>query len=227
MRPRARQCRWLPPNFRSRRVDNPKLQAYFPRPSQTSGLRTNMSPVMNHGYEMSVQLIERLCADRWRTPGSWERSRVGEIDSPHLTRTLPSQLLRRVFYCPKQGSFEISRLESRNGRPGSRGSRRRGVCPSARGLSEGTRRMSRIPMTERTFLEVRNSGASFTRRAQTCFRFGLPYLAAKPTLVVKISDTSLQGKERVRIPPVKSRTVEAASSKVARTLHGSRRLCKV
>ena len=36
----------------------------------------------------------------------------------------------------------------------------------------------------------------------------LRVLPQRGTLVVKISDTSLQGKERVRIPPVKSRTVE-------------------
>ena len=123
-------------------------------------------------------------------------------------RTLPSQKLRRVFYFPKQGSFEISRLEGRNGRPGSRGSRRRGVCPSARGLSEGTRRKpdtdDRVNLFSRFAIAAHRSRAAHKHVSFS----GLPRPAAKPTLVVKISDTSLQWKKRVRIPPVKSRTVE-------------------
>ena len=47
-------------------------------------------------------------------------------------------------------------------------------------------------------------------------------LAAQPTLVVKISDTSYQWKERVRIPPVKSRTVERPDEGI-RMRHGFRR----
>ena len=46
-----------------------------------------------------------------------------------LSRTLPSQMLRRVFCCPTHGSFEHPGA-SRNGRPGSRGSRRTGACPT-------------------------------------------------------------------------------------------------
>src|SRR5207237_670381 len=46
--------------------------------------------------------------------------------------------------------------------------------------------------------------------------------AAQPTLVVKISDTSYQWKERVRIPPVKSRTVERPYEGI-RMRHGSAR----
>jgi hypothetical protein len=37
-------------------LDNSNARAYFPRPREQSGLRTNMSPVMNHGYEMRVDL---------------------------------------------------------------------------------------------------------------------------------------------------------------------------
>jgi hypothetical protein len=71
--------------------------------------------------------------------GSWERSRVSEIDRPFI-RTLPSQPLRGVFCCPKPRLIrKISRrkperetriLRARAGRR----------VPEARGLSEGTRR---------------------------------------------------------------------------------------
>jgi hypothetical protein len=49
------------------------------------------------------------------------------------------------------------------------------------------------------------------RRDRICFVIWFAAsFAAQPTLVVKISDTSRQWKERVRIPPVQSRTVDAA-----------------
>jgi hypothetical protein len=55
--------------------------------------------------------------------------------------------------------------------------------------------MSRIPMAGRT-----KKGSLWRRTVQSAatefclFDFGLPRLAAQPTLVVKISDTSLHGK---------------------------------
>jgi hypothetical protein len=75
--------------------------------------------------------------DRWRARGSWERSRLSEIDSP-LIRTLPSQPLRRVFYFPKQGRSKFSG-EAGTGDPDP-GARARMRAPEARGLPEGTRR---------------------------------------------------------------------------------------
>jgi hypothetical protein len=38
------------------RVDNPKLQAYLPRPSRALGSRPNMSSVMNHSCGKLVRL---------------------------------------------------------------------------------------------------------------------------------------------------------------------------
>jgi hypothetical protein len=94
--------------------------------------------------------IEWLAANRWRTPGSWERSRVSEIQSSVLLRTLPSQPLRRVFYFRKARLVSKYPGESRNGRPGSRGSRRRGVWLKSAGPVGGNEAMSRIPMAGRT-----------------------------------------------------------------------------
>ena len=76
----------------------------------------------------------------------------------------------------------------------------RGACRRERGES-------RIPMAER--IRKGFAIAARFRAPQLFLQSGLPHRAAQPTLVVKISDTSLQRKERVRIPPVMSRTVEA------------------
>ena len=105
---------------------------------------------------------------------------------------------------------------SRNGRPGSRGSRRKGACPSARGLSEGTKAQAGYRWQSES-LGVRNSARTCSRAANEFVLIsGWPHRAARPTLVVKISDTSLQWKQRVRIPPVKSRTVERPRKAPAR-----------
>src|SRR5579859_4804676 len=74
---------------------------------------------------------------RWRVPGSWERSCLGEIDSPH-SRTLPSQA-PEGFLLPERACLEFPGA-SRNERPGSQGSRGNARAPKARGLPEGTRR---------------------------------------------------------------------------------------
>ena len=139
-------------------------------------------------------------------PGSWEQSRLSEIEV-RLTRTLLSQPLRRVF-CFRSMAHSKRPGESRDGRPGSRGSRREACGSKARGLPEGTRRK---PDTD----GGANLEGSLRRRAvqgaaTKSLSFGLPRLAARRTLVVKISDTSLR-RSGVRIPPLTSRTVEAAS----------------
>ena len=65
-------------------------------------------------------------------------------------RTLPSQLLRRVFCCPKRWLIFERPGGSRNGRPGSRGSRG-DARAQARGACRRERGASRTPMAERTF----------------------------------------------------------------------------
>lgn len=106
-----------------------------------------------------------------------------------LKRTLPSQPLGRVFCCPKHGSFELPGA-SRNGRPGSRGSRgnarvqARGACRREQGDEPDTD--GRVNSKE-----FANGGASTAPRRN--FQNGLPHCAAQPTLVVKMSDTSHGG----------------------------------
>jgi len=75
---------------------------------------------------------------RARLMGAISRKRNRHV---RLARTLPSTPLRRVFCSPEQRSFEMPPAKSRNGRPGSQGSRailrarpKRGAC------AEGTRR---------------------------------------------------------------------------------------
>ncbi|RZN07783.1 hypothetical protein CWO91_25585 [Bradyrhizobium genosp. SA-3] len=63
-------------------------------------------------------------------PGSWERSCLTARSTVRFSRTLPSLPLRRVFCCPSRGPFRHPG-NRRNGRPGSRGSRKRCACPSA------------------------------------------------------------------------------------------------
>jgi hypothetical protein len=91
-------------------------------------------------------------------PGSWERSRLSDIDNPFHTDP-PEPTLRRVFCFPKRGLFEnrrrkparvrhscVSRCDG-DGRPGSQG-----VQTHARsaGPVRRERGASRIPMTGRT-----------------------------------------------------------------------------
>src|SRR5579871_402602 len=128
-------------------------------------------------------------------PGSWRRSRVTQIDSSLRCEPSRARVLRRVFCCPDatEGLIENELPgESRNGRPGSRGSRDnaraqvRGACRRERGDEPDTddRANSR---------EFAHRGAScaaeefwFAGCARSC-------ASAQPTLVVKMSDTSLNG----------------------------------
>lgn len=88
------------------------------------------------------------------------------------------------------GSFETSR------RKPERETRIPGLapkcaCPKARGLSEGTRRK---PDTDDRANPEGFAVAAPLSAAKIRFQSGLPRFAAKPTLVVKISDTSRHGK---------------------------------
>ena len=152
--------------------------------------------------------IEWLAANRWRMPGSWERSRLSEIDNP-LTRTLPSQPLRRVFCFPKHGSFEIPpAAEAGTGDPdlGARAGMR---APKARGLPEGTRRK---PDTDG---RANQEGfAMAARRSERCDRIRLSiwFAASRGSTNAGGEDFGYFApwEKRVRIPPLTSRTVEAA-----------------
>jgi len=76
---------------------------------------------------------------------SRKRDRQFVVHEPSRAR------LRRVFCSPQAGSFGRDFGESRNGRPGSRGSRGESRAPEARGLPEGTARDNRgPPMAGRT-----------------------------------------------------------------------------
>jgi hypothetical protein len=75
--------------------------------------------------------------------------------------------------------------------PGARAGRR---VPKRAGPVGGNEAMSRIPMAGRTL-----KGSLWRRAVQSAatefvLLSGLPHFAAHPTLVVKMSDTSLQGK---------------------------------
>src|SRR6185312_14773791 len=130
---------------------------------------------------------------------------LGRTDSPPDTDP-PEPAAPEGFLFPKHGSFEIARRKpERETRIPGLAPRAR--SPEARGLPEGTRRE---PDTDGG---ADLKGLLWRRRFERRDEFlqsGLPHRAARRTLVVKISDTSLQGK-RVRIPPLASRTVEAAS----------------
>jgi len=152
--------------------------------------------------------VERLPADRWRTPGSWERSCISKIDSPLLTDP-PEPAAPEGFLCPKHGSFEISRRkpERETRIPGlalgRRVARKRGACRRERGAS-------RIPMAERTMQGFANGGAPFSAPQKKFLNLVCRLAAAQPTLVVKMSHTSLQGKAGSN-PAFDARTVDAAS----------------
>jgi hypothetical protein len=136
----------------------------------------------------SCPTVEWLPANRWRMRGSWERSRLGEIDSP-LTRTLPSQQLRRVFYFPEHGHSKFLRLkpERETRIPGLAHARSAG--PAGGNEAQAGHRWQSGPG------RVRYGGAPFRAPRQNLFlNFGSPHLAAQRTLVVKISDTSHHGK---------------------------------
>jgi hypothetical protein len=99
---------------------------------------------------------------------------------------------------------------SRNGRPGSRGSRLSARGPSARGLSEGTRR--KLDTDGRANLvRVRTLRRAMQSAAGEIFlKSGLPPLAAQPNAGGEDFGYFAPWKARVRFPPLASRTVEAA-----------------
>ena len=125
----------------------------------------------------------------------------------HLMWTLPSQPLRRVFLF--SGALDEKYPgESRNGRPGSRGSRRRGAC-SERGACR-RERGDKPDTDDRANPEGFAIAARRSERRDRIYLHLVCRVAAQPTLVVKISDTSLQGKSGFDSRLLMSRTVEAA-----------------
>ncbi len=111
--------------------------------------------------------------------------------------------LRRVFCCLEHNTFEMPGA-SRNGRPGSRGSReharaqKRGACRRERGAS-------RIPMAERT--EVRYGGATFSQSAAT--EFVLLFAASRGAVNAGGEDFGYFAPSAVKHPPSIDRTVES------------------
>jgi hypothetical protein len=92
--------------------------------------------------------------------------------------------------------------ESRNGRPGSRGSRRRGACPTVRGLPEGTRREAGYRWQSEPFKGSLSRRAVHSAATEFVSSFGLPRLAAQPNAGGEDFGYFAPGKERVRIPPL-------------------------
>ena len=151
-------------------------------------------------------LIEWLLANRWRMPGSWRRSRLSEIDkSAH--RTPPSQQLRRVFYFPERGHSKFLR-RSRNGRPGSLGSRRHARARSA-GPAGGNEARARHRWQSEPG-RVRYGGAPLRAPRQNLFCNLLAASRGSTNAGGEDFGYFAPWEKRVRIPPLTSRTVEAA-----------------
>ena len=149
-------------------------------------------------------------------PGSWERSRLAR-DRQSASHG-PSRASRSggFFVVRTHGLIEHPG-DSRNGRPGSRGSRGkaraqvRGACRRERGDEpdtdgranpDGSQHAARRQRRDRIFVD----------------RFAA-MIAAQPTLVVKMSDTSLHGKAGSN-PAFDARTVDAALGEAC-TRHGA------
>jgi hypothetical protein len=132
-------------------------------------------------------------------PSSWERSCLdGKTDSPHHTDP-PEPTAPEGFLLSEAWLIEICRRrpERETRIPGLA---RKRACPSARGLLEGTRRK---PDTDgRAGSRARNMRRAVDSAATLQFRFAALFSRLKPTLVVKMSDTSHPPGKRVRIPPL-------------------------
>ncbi len=155
---------------------------------------------------ISRTTVEWLAANRRRTPGSWERSRV-KRNRPS-TRCGPSRASRSggffVFRSTARRRISRRKPERETRIPGLAPER---CVPKARGLSEGTRR--KLDTDDRANPEGFANAAPFARRSRIHLNL-VCRLAAQPTLVVKISDTSLKGKSGFDSRLLMSRTVEAA-----------------
>jgi hypothetical protein len=108
------------------------------------------------------------------------------------------------FVVRSQGSLRNIPAQAGTGDPDPRGSRRQARAQSAGPVGGNEAQAGYRWQSEPQ--GVRNRGA-FQSAAQICILV-CRVIAAQPTLVVKISDTS-HWKERVRTPPLMSRTVEA------------------
>ena len=144
-------------------------------------------------------MVEWLAANRRRMPGSWERSRLGDIDSL-LDANPPEPAAPEGFLLSEARLNRNSPAQAGTGDPDPRAraaearAQERGACRRERGAS-------RIPMAERTPGSSRMRRRSW-RRARIYLHLVCRMLRLNQTLVVKISDTSRR-KKRVRIPPVK------------------------
>jgi hypothetical protein len=130
--------------------------------------------------------------------GSWERLRLTGTDTFASSRTPPEPPLRRGFsFCPLRAApMQATRLQCRDGRPGSRDRAVQARRSEARGLPEGT---AREPIARST-----DGGAN--RRVRSAARHSSErrddYSFSSSSLVVKTSDTSTPGKGGFRHPPV-------------------------
>lgn len=129
-----------------------------------------------------------------------------------LKRTLPSQPLRRVFCCPKHGSSELPGA-SRNGRPGSRGSRgnaraqARGACRREQGDEPDTD--GRVNSKE-----FANGGASTAPRRN--FQNGLPHRSGSTNAGGEDIGYFAPPERAGSNPAFDARTGDAASQRSAR-----------
>jgi len=115
----------------------------FADPRRMSAVLANIGFVNERGSHDAIRVrktrptIEWLPANRWRTRGSWERSRLSEIDSL-LTRTLRATRSGGYFVFRSKARSKIPPAEAGMGDPDPRA--RAGTrAPKARGLPEGTR----------------------------------------------------------------------------------------
>lgn len=155
--------------------------------------------------------------DRWRARGSWERSRLSEIDSP-LIRTLPSQPLRRVFYFPKQGRSKFSG-EAGTGDPDP-GARARMRAPEARGLPEGTRRK---PDTDGRANQVGFAMAAQSSERRDGIHFSIWFAASRGSTNAGGEDFGyFAPMETAGSNPACEVTHRGAASQSSSTRHGSR-----
>jgi hypothetical protein len=136
---------------------------------------------------MHRRTSEWLLAIRWRTPGSWERSRISDIDSSCLTNP-PEPKLRRVFCFPEQRFVQRS---EKSGDPDPGLARAIARATSA-GPAGGNGASDRGPPMAGRTLKGSLGDAAYSRASrQYSFCNLVAAFAAQRTLVVKISDTSL------------------------------------
>ena len=114
--------------------------------------------------------VKRLCADRQRMPGSWERSRLRRYRSSASTDPPEPNAPEGFLLSASHGMTNWnSRRQAGTGDPDP-GARAETRVPKRAGPAGGNEAMSRTPMAERTLRGSQISGASKAPQKN----FGLP-----------------------------------------------------